>query len=67
MLKKLTKLCGVSNVDLSRMQGDLSCISGDLSGISGDLTRVSGDLDECGITEADRKKVISIEELISEE
>ena len=37
---------------------------GDLSGVRGDLSGVSGNIDDCEITDEDRKKGISIDDLI---
>jgi len=56
-------LSGVSG-DLSGVWGDLSGVWGDLTGVRGDLSGVSGNIDDCEITDEDRKKGISIDDLI---
>ena len=52
--------------DLSGVRGDLSGISGDLTNITGNLSGISGNLDDCDITDEEREKGISINELIKE-
>jgi len=52
--------------NLSGITGDLSGITGNLSGISGNLSGISGNLDDCDITDEEREKGISINELIKE-
>jgi len=42
---------------------DGKCVDGVPVGISGDLSGISGDLDNCEITEEDRKRGITVEEL----
>ena len=50
--------------DLSGVRGDLSGVYGDLSGVYGDLSGVYGDLDDCDLSDDDRKKGVTIKELI---
>ena len=52
--------------DLSGVRGNLSGITGDLSGITGNLSGISGNLDDCDITDEEREKGISRNELIKE-
>ena len=52
--------------DLTSISGDLSGVSGDLSGIYGNLSGILGNLDDCDITDEEREKGISINELIKE-
>jgi hypothetical protein len=54
--------------DLSGVYGYLSSgISGDLTGISGNLTNVYGNLDDAEISDAERKKGVSIDDLIKQD
>ena len=62
-IRALERLTGVRG-DLSGVWGDLSGVWGDLTGVSGDLSGVSGNIDDCEITDEDRKKGISIDDLI---
>jgi hypothetical protein len=64
-------LSGVSG-NLSDVQGDLtdvcgnpSGVCGDISGVSGDLTGVCGDIADCGLTDGDRRRGVSVEDLIA--
>ena len=50
--------------NLSGVRGNLSGVTGDLSGITGDLSGITGNLDDCDITDEEREKGISINELI---
>jgi len=52
--------------DSERIEGVPKDITGDLSGISGNLSGISGNLDDCDITDEEREKGISINELIKE-
>jgi hypothetical protein len=49
----------------SGVSGDLSWVNGNLSVVSGDLSGVRGDLDNCEISEAERKRGVAIEDLIT--
>ena len=48
----------------SDITGNLSGIRGDLSGIRGDLSDITGNLSDCKITEEERKKGISVDDLV---
>lgn len=55
---------GISG-DVSGISGDVFGIRGNVTGIIGDATGISGDLGACNITDEDRKRGISISELIA--
>ena len=67
MLKKLTRSQSsiYHYIDGKRTEGAPSTVRGDLSGISGDLSEISGDINDCEITDEDRKKGISVSDLIA--
>ena len=50
--------------DLTDIRGDLSGIRGDLTDITGNLTGITGNLSDCKITEEERKKGISVDDLV---
>jgi len=52
--------------DVTWLSGDTTCLSGDVSGLSGDVTGLCGDVDDCGLTEADRKRGVDVGCLIRE-
>ena len=52
--------------DSERIEGVPKDITGDLSGVRGNLSGISGNLDDCDITDEEREKGISINELIKE-
>ena len=64
MIKKLKRKTEQYWGYLSGVWGDLTEVSGNLTGVRGYLSGVSGDLDDCEITDEDRKKGISIDDLI---
>lgn len=64
MIKKLKRKTEQYWGYLSGVWGDLSGVWGDLTGVRGDLSGVSGNIDDCEITDEDRKKGISIDDLI---
>ena len=67
MKKALTKIGGTIYYYKNgvRVEGAPDGITGDLSEIRGDLSGIRGNLDECEITDKDREKGITIDELIS--
>ena len=56
-------LSGITG-DLTDITGNLSDITGNLSGITGNLSDITGNLSDCKITEEERKKGISVDDLV---
>ena len=52
--------------DSERIEGVPKDITGNLSGVRGNLSGILGNLDDCDITDEEREKGISINELIKE-
>ena len=61
---RLSGNCSGLSGDCSGLSGDCTRLYGDCTGLSGDCTGLRGDLDKAGITDEDRKKGVSIKELI---
>jgi hypothetical protein len=47
------------------VRGDLTDVVGDLTGVRGDLSGVWGDIADCGLTDDDRRRGVSVEDLIA--
>ena len=53
--------------NLSAITGNLTGITGDLTGISGNLSGIWGDIDDAGLTDDDRERGVSVDDLLMEE
>ena len=53
--------------NLTGITGDLTGITGDLTEITGNLTGIWGDIDDAGLTDDDRKRGVSVDDLLMDE
>lgn len=60
------KISGTINIsgDTTNLEGDVSGLVGDVSGVSGNATGKVGDMSLCGLTEDEKSKLVSIEDLV---
>ncbi len=63
-MKKLLRKKDVTGDVSARLTGNVSGLTGNVSGLTGNVSGLTGDVDDCELTKEERKKGVSVSDLI---